>query len=263
MTPAPREEWHFDTRHLGRRVLVYDELDSTNEFARQLSEPVAIIALHQTAGRGRFGRVWRSRPGSALLISVILHPPMNLKRPSVLTAWAAVAVAEAAEKLAGVKAVIKWPNDLLVNGQKICGILIEQSAATIVGIGLNLNQTREEFDAAGLPLAASLGSLSGTNVELQAAAEAVIRSLDDEYHTMLADRALVEEKWRTCTGLLGEFVEVERSDGSRVTGHLLRMTFDELELDPGERLGMAPETVEHVRIISEQESRRSDPGRTQ
>lgn len=255
MTPVPREEWHFDTRHLGRSVLVFDELDSTNDQASRLreqpvSEGAAVIALHQTAGRGRFGRVWRSRRGAALLLSVAFHPPTELRRPSVLTAWAAVAVAEAVERLTALDPVIKWPNDLLVNGRKICGILIEQGVATIVGIGLNLNQTREEFDDAGLPLAASLASLSGMTVELKIAAESVLRSLDDEYHALLADRSSVEEKWRSRSGLLDREVDVECSDGSRLAGRLVRQTFDELELEiaSGGRVHLPPEAVEHVSL---------------
>jgi BirA family biotin operon repressor/biotin-[acetyl-CoA-carboxylase] ligase len=243
VTPTPIEEWNFDTRHLGRRVLVFDELDSTNDFARQFTEPVAVIALNQTAGRGRFGRVWRSRPGASLLISVVVQPPPELKRPSVLTAWAAVAVAETAATLAGVNPVIKWPNDVLVNGFKICGILIEQGAATVVGIGLNLNQTRAEFDAVGLPMAASLG----VAVELKHAAETLVKRLDDEYQSLLSDRTLVEAKWRDRTGLLGEDVEVERSDGARLLGRLNRLTFNEAELDSGTIL--VPEVVEHIRRV--------------
>lgn len=255
MTPEPREEWQFDTRHIGRRVLVFDELDSTNDLAGRhataAGEPVAILALHQTAGRGRFGRVWRSRPGSALLLSVAFQPPPDLRRPSVLTVWAAVAVAEAVQRLTSLNPVIKWPNDLLVNGQKVCGILIEQGAATIVGIGLNLNQTREEFDAAGLPVAASLAALSRSEVELKTAAGAVLHSLDDEYHALLVNRGSVEEKWRTRTGLLNGTVELERSDGARLHGTLLRLSFDEVELESasGDRVRLAPEAVEHIRAV--------------
>jgi BirA family biotin operon repressor/biotin-[acetyl-CoA-carboxylase] ligase len=248
VNPTPREEWQFDTWHIGCRVLVFDELDSTNELAGRQTEPLAIIARHQTAGRGRFGRVWRSRPGSALLLSVAFQPPTEFRRASVLTVWAAVAVAEAVQRLSGLYAAIKWPNDLLVDGRKICGILIEQGAATVVGIGLNLNQTCEEFDAAGLPLAASLASLSGSEADWKAAAEAVLRSLDEEYESLLADRSRVEEKWRTRTGLMDREVDLERSDRSRLQGTLRGLTFDEVELETafGERVRLAPEAVEHI-----------------
>src|SRR5687767_8862526 len=149
---TPRETWHFDTERIGRRVLVYDHVDSTNTRGAELAhadpdaDGLVLIADQQTAGRGQYGRVWQSRPGSSLLLSVVLRPPAELRRPVILTAWAAVSVAEAILALTGVQARIKWPNDLLVRGKKVCGILIEQSGTageivTVAGIGLNLNQT--------------------------------------------------------------------------------------------------------------------------
>lgn len=257
----PREEWHFDTVRLGRRVLVYDELASTNTTAMALAsrererpeEGLAILAEHQTAGRGRFGRVWRSRPGSALLLSVVLYPPPELRRASILTALAAVAVAEAVYQLTSLQARIKWPNDLLVRGNKISGILIEQGSATVVGIGLNLNQTRDEFDAAGLPEATSLAILTGQEFELRRAAEVLLRAFDFEYERLLAgERVAVEADWKWRTGLLGQHVEIERSDGTRLCGRLKEMSFDALEVEPAEGvvLKLIPESIEHVRGIA-------------
>ena len=92
---APREEWSFDTRHVGRRVVVYDRLDSTNNTAAVLAaDPenagVVVVAETQTAGRGQYGRVWDAPPGTSLLMSVLLFPPVAVRRPVVLTALAAV-----------------------------------------------------------------------------------------------------------------------------------------------------------------------------
>src|SRR3954469_18386865 len=159
---TPRETWHFETERVGRRVLVYDSVDSTNtraaEFARSNpdADGLVLVADQQTAGRGQYGRVWVSRPGSSLLMSVVLRPPPELLRPVILTAWAAVSVAEAILTLTGAQARIKWPNDLLIRGKKVCGILIEQTGTgselvTVAGIGLNLNQTADEFARANLP----------------------------------------------------------------------------------------------------------------
>src|SRR5205823_1445834 len=93
----PREEWKLPTKHLGRRILVFDELDSTNSLAAQLAhEPdnagLVILADRQTAGRGQHGRTWQCPPRSGVLMSVLLFPPPGLRRPAVLTAWAAVCV---------------------------------------------------------------------------------------------------------------------------------------------------------------------------
>ena len=256
MTPNPSNEWHFDTTHVGRRVLVFDELDSTNSLAATFTDPNAdglvVLARNQTAGRGRFGRVWRSRPGGSLLMSVVLRPPDEIRRPSVLTAMAAVAVGDAVRKLCGVQAKIKWPNDLLIRGKKVCGILIEQGVSTVVGIGLNLNQTADEFADAGLPDATSLLIVSGKETDLPTAAVAVIASLGGEYCRLLAgERVAVEADWKWRTGLLGHQVEIELTNGTFVQGRMREMGFDglDVELPGGQNWRLTPEAVAHVRAV--------------
>ena len=266
MTIAPAEEWQFDTTRVGRRVHVYEELDSTNTFAMGLPasgpddlDGLVILTRHQTAGRGRFGRAWRSRPGSSVLMSVVLIPPPDLRRPAILTAWAAVAVGGAVRELAGVQPRIKWPNDLLIRGKKVCGILIEQGVnagpanqllfRTVVGIGLNLNQTAAEFAAAGLPDATSLGTEAGVEFDLCTAANALIRHLDAEYCRLLdGERVAVETDWKWRTGLLGRQVIIELTDGTRIAGRMREMGFAGLELEAsdGQVRVIVPEAVEHV-----------------
>lgn len=250
---SPCEEWRLATECIGRHVLVYHEVDSTNSVAARLdaADGTVVLAKNQTAGRGRFGRVWRSRPDAALLMSVLLRPPADLRRPSILTAWAAVGISEAIAALTGLPAGIKWPNDLYLDGRKVCGILIEQSAATIVGIGLNVNQTVEEFAAAGLPIAGSLGIASGRSFELRSAAEAVLHHLDAEYSKLLAgERTHGEARWAERTGLLNQRVEVELGDGQRIVGRMLDMTFDGIRLEEpeGRVQTLVPERIEQIRI---------------
>lgn len=254
---APREEWRFDTARVGRRVLVFDEVDSTNTVAADLTGPdddgLVVIAGHQTAGRGRFGRVWQSRPGDSLLMSVVLFPPPEFRRASVLTAWAAVAVGSAVYSLTGIQARIKWPNDLLVRGKKVCGILIEQGRAVVVGIGLNLNQPADHFAAADLPDATSLAVLTGARFDLRAATGAVVRNLDAEYERLLAgERVAVEADWKRRTGLLGRQVVVESTDGNTLSGRMVEMGFDGLHVEtaPGTVRSVVPETVAHVYAIT-------------
>jgi BirA family biotin operon repressor/biotin-[acetyl-CoA-carboxylase] ligase len=256
MNTPPREEWHFDTARVGRRVLVFDSVDSTNTVAAQLADAatdgLVVLADFQTAGRGRFGRAWQSRPGSSLLMSVALHPPAEFRRPAVLTAWAAVAVGEAVFALTGVQARVKWPNDLLVRGKKVCGILIEQGEGVVVGIGLNLNQTADEFAAAGLPGATSLAVVSGGPIDPRTAAGVLIRRLDAEYDRLLSgERVAVEADWKWRTGLLGRHVMVELTDGSTVEGRMHEMGFDALEVEiaTGYVRAIVPETVAHVRAV--------------
>jgi BirA family transcriptional regulator, biotin operon repressor / biotin---[acetyl-CoA-carboxylase] ligase len=251
--PPPRETRQFDTAHIGRRVLRFDQLDSTNSAAAILAarhEPgLVVVADHQTAGRGQHGRVWQARPGSSLLMSAALRPPQELCRPVILTALAAVAVGDAVLALTGAQARIKWPNDLLIRGKKVCGILIENTTTTVIGIGLNLNQTAEEFADAGLPDATSLGLLAECPIYPDVAAEVVVRKLDAEYDRLLrGERVAVEADWKWRVGLLGRQVAVELTDGSMVCGRLREMTFDRVEVETreaGVRV-LVPETVRHI-----------------
>ncbi len=258
---TPRETWQFDTERIGRRVLVYDHVDSTNTLGAALAgtdpdaDGLVLIAGQQTAGRGQYGRVWQSRPGSSLLMSVVLRPPAELRRPVILTAWAAVSIAEAITSLTGAQARIKWPNDLLIRGKKVCGILIEQSGragsvTTVAGMGLNLTQTLEEFDAARLPDATSLGIVSGGLFDAHTAAGVVIRKLDFEYSRLLAgERGAVEADWKWRIGLLGHQVVIEHPGGDVTTGRLRDMAFDGLEVETADGFMrvIAPEAVAHVR----------------
>src|SRR5262245_42686943 len=152
---------HSSFQKVGGRVLLYDCLDSTNALALSLaSDPASdgrvLVAREQTAGRGQHGRSWQSPPGTSVLLSAILFPPPPLRRPAILTAWAAVSVCDTVRDVAGLDATIKWPNDVLIGGRKACGILIEQRGGTVIGIGLNVRQTAAIFEAAGLPDATSL-----------------------------------------------------------------------------------------------------------
>ncbi len=255
MRPDPREVWHFDTRHVGRRVLVYETLASTNDTAADLASEsgIAVVADFQTAGRGQYGRAWHSRPGSALLLSVLITPPEALRRPVILTAWAAVSIAEAIRTLTGVQAKIKWPNDVLIRGKKVCGILIEQRQGTVVGIGLNLTQSADEFAAAELPDATSLAIATGAVIDTRTATAAVVRQLDAEYNRLI-DGELVplEADWKWRIGLLGRPVTAVLADNETVTGRLREMTFDGLELEVGESgvRVLRPEVVRQLRPAS-------------
>lgn len=247
----PREVLTHDTAHVGRRVLLFDELPSTNDTVAGQEPGTVVVADHQTAGRGQYGRTWVARPGTSLLMSVCLHPPDDLRRPVLLTAWAAVGVADAVQELTGRRAVIKWPNDLLVDGKKGCGILIEQRATTVVGIGLNLNQSADDFTAAGLPDATSLAMLTGHPIDQRIALTAVVRHLDGLYGRILAgERAVFETNWKARMGLLGRHVVAELSDGRTVTGRLADLGFAGVEIDaggPAATVVVQPEVVRHLR----------------
>lgn len=237
---TPHATRHLDTRHLGRSILLFDDVSSTNDLAVSFAHDpdtagTVFVAEHQSNGRGQYGRHWQARPGSSLLLSILLFPPPELRRPVILTAWVAVALGDAIRELAGVPSRIKWPNDLLIGGWKVCGILIEQSGGVVVGLGLNLNQTAEEFAEAGLPEATSLGMIAGSRIDPAEALDIVVRHLDDGYDRLLAgERSALEAEWKDRLGLTGQPVRIELSDGSHRLGHLRDMGFDGIEVQSGE-----------------------------
>lgn len=258
------ETWQLPTRHLGRRVDVFEQLDSTNTHALSLGHDptqhgLVLLARQQSAGRGQHGRTWQAPANSSVLLSVLLFAPQELRRPALLTAWAAVSVCETIAHLAGRQATIKWPNDVLLDGKKVCGILSEQRTsgqsdfplATVVGMGLNVTQSEELFQQAGLPAAGSLHSLTGHTFDTADVARQLITQLDDEYDRLTrGDWAPLETRWRQRLGLLGQHVAVE-GIAHDVRGRLLDVTLTGLELDvgAGEVVRIAPEAVRHVTAL--------------
>ncbi len=145
-----------DDAVVGREILVFEETDSTNDLAARagqdgVPEGLVIFAESQRAGRGRLGRRWVSPPGMNLLFSILLRPEaVPVERWPELTFCAALAVAETAEQHTGQPARIKWPNDVLLSGRKVAGILLESHRGqtpgfVVVGIGLNVLQQATDF----------------------------------------------------------------------------------------------------------------------
>ena len=137
------------TKFIGRNILYYPVISSTIDAAREAvkqgaEEGTIVIADHQTAGRGRFGRQWWAPPDSSILLSIILHP--KLEELPRLSMAATLAVAQSIEKVTGLKPLIKWPNDVLIEGKKVSGILIESKVRddtvelALVGIGINVKK---------------------------------------------------------------------------------------------------------------------------
>lgn len=247
----PRAEWRLDTRRLGRRVLVFDRLASTNSLAVSLAdEGIVILADEQTAGRGQHCRSWQCPPGCGVLMSVLLFPPPALRRPALLTAWAAVSVCETIRLVTDLQARIKWPNDVLLAGRKVCGILIEQGRGTVAGIGLNVNQPAESFAVPGLEHGTSLALAAGRPLDRDEVARRLIRQLDEEYDRLCqGDLHTLEACWKWRLGLLGKQVTAECRDRC-VTGRLLDAGWDGLLLGSESGvLRLQPEAVRHLRAV--------------
>ena len=138
------------TKWIGKDTLCYETIDSTNAQAKRLAEAgygdgTLIVADHQEAGRGRRGRSWETPAGTNIAMSLLLKPEINPNNASMITLVAALAVSKAITQITGEPAPIKWPNDIVMNGKKVCGILTEMSAQfdyvnhIVVGIGINVN----------------------------------------------------------------------------------------------------------------------------
>jgi BirA family biotin operon repressor/biotin-[acetyl-CoA-carboxylase] ligase len=173
------------------RVTALDVTDSTQSEVQRLAaagapEGAVVTARHQRAGRGRRGHEWWDAPGQSLLASVLLRPAAPVATAPQLSLVGGLAVAEALGAVAAAPARIRWPNDVLVDGRKICGILAEASSAgaggphhVILGIGINLHQT--DFPAALAGQATSLRLVTGRTVEAADVLAAVLERLAERY----------------------------------------------------------------------------------
>jgi BirA family biotin operon repressor/biotin-[acetyl-CoA-carboxylase] ligase len=146
----------LETEAIGRTLHLYDEVTSTNDVAMALAEGgaahgAAVVAERQSGGRGRFGRVWASPPRVGLWVSVVLRPRVPAAAAPTMTLVAGIAAAEAIELAAGAAVAVKWPNDLLLDGRKVAGILTELRTTDqtvehlVVGIGINVHQALHDF----------------------------------------------------------------------------------------------------------------------
>ncbi|NJE47547.1 biotin--[acetyl-CoA-carboxylase] ligase [Thermococcus sp. GR7] len=174
---------------IGRKIIHLREVDSTNEYAKLIAlderEGTVVVADRQTAGKGRKGRTWAS-PEGGLWMSVILKPKAESKHLSKLVFIGALAVVDTLWKF-GIEAGIKWPNDVWVNGRKICGVLTEGRIGefVILGIGLNVNNDAPEELR---KMATSMREFLGREVSLSEVFRALIRNLDHWYRLFLNGR---------------------------------------------------------------------------
>ena len=194
----------------GKPYLWRETCTSTQDLLRDpgLPEGAVAVAEHQTAGRGRSGRDWKDEPGETLLTSILLRPPARVP-VAQLSLVCGLAVAEIIGAVSAVESGIKWPNDVLVDGRKVAGILLEASSGLVVcGIGLNVNQTEAALSREVRTRAASLRTIAGHEHDRAELLVALLARLETAYET-----------WRL-DGLAALWPELERRDvlrGSQVT----------------------------------------------
>lgn len=219
------------TSWAGRNLACFEETDSTNIQARRLAEQGAahgtlVVAESQTAGRGRRGKGWVSRPGSGVWMSMVLRPQIDPSRASMVTLVAALSVASGIGEVTGVQTQIKWPNDLVYGGRKICGILTEMSSEAdsiryiVTGIGINVNM--DSFPADIGSIAVSLKMILGEPVRRAILVNAVLRAFEHYYeiYEKTADMSFLLEEYNQRLANLGKEVRV-LSPGKEYEGKAL------------------------------------------
>jgi len=214
----------LSAKRLGTRFHYFAELDSTNTRARELAESGAaegeiVIAESQTQGRGRLGRRWESPPLSNLYLSIVLRPGLPPKHAPQITLAAAVALVETVGSFLPRPPVIKWPNDILIDGKKLAGILTEAACDTecvqyvILGIGLNLNYRAETMPETLRQRATSMADRAGENLCRETVLVRLIHDLDRCYGELEESGfAALRPRWETHFGLRGRRVRVELGD---------------------------------------------------
>jgi BirA family biotin operon repressor/biotin-[acetyl-CoA-carboxylase] ligase len=209
---------NLGTRFIGQRVTYYPSLPSTMDEAKRQAqkgarEGTVIIAGEQTAGRGRVKRAWLSPRGS-LALSIILHPEMGYLSSLIMVA--SLGVVHCLEKVAGLKSEIKWPNDVLINGKKVCGILIESEVKgnradyAILGIGINVNLKPSDFPEIS-PTATSLSHELGRDVSQLDTVRCLLTEIERLYLTLPSGDAVYRE-WRDKLITLGKKVQVSSEE---------------------------------------------------
>ena len=212
------------TEFMGSEIHFFEETGSTNVKAFELAragapEGTVVMAESQSTGKGRIGRRWESPAGVNIYLSVILRPPVAPQNAPGLTFLAAVATAEAIAAFCPMRPIVKWPNDVLIEGGKAAGILLEMDAEpdrvhfVIVGIGINVNATREMFPEYIRNTATSLREKAGREIDRTALAARLLTGMETWYKVYLSRGfSPVLDEWKAYFGFKGSVVKVTSFD---------------------------------------------------
>jgi BirA family biotin operon repressor/biotin-[acetyl-CoA-carboxylase] ligase len=225
----------LSTTVIGKRILSFDNIGSTNTYAKNLGDKespdgTVIIAEEQTQGRGRFDRKWQSEKGKNLIFSVVLQPVSQPRNIGLLPICAGGTIAKTIEQYLDLKVGCKWPNDILIGGKKTCGILIESFSLNkltnrfILGIGVNVNQ--ELFPEDIINTATSLKLASGKTVDRMKLLINILTSLDEMYLSIQKDNyddSLNE--WKSRSSIFGKDITVMQFD-KEIRGRAVRLDND-------------------------------------
>ncbi len=222
---APAVRRGLNTHVIGAHIVSFRRASSTNDIALILAsqgcpEGIVVVADSQTAGRGRFGRRWHAAPGLGLLFSVILRPELAPSVSSTLAFLGALATARAIRELYGLPVSLKWPNDVVLEGKKLGGILAETTGDAgairhaVVGVGVNVNMRQRDFPRELRSGATSLALATGKRVARAPLLRRILEELDRRYTLVRKAKStapLVEE-WRRVAPHTGRIVRVRQKD---------------------------------------------------
>jgi BirA family biotin operon repressor/biotin-[acetyl-CoA-carboxylase] ligase len=212
------------TEVIGRDIRVFEETTSTNDVIEKLArdgvkEGVVVFAESQTRGRGRLGRKWMSPAKQGLWFSVLLRPDLRPQETTRLNVASATALRRAIESQTGLKPEIKWPNDILIQGKKVAGILTELSGEldhvkyVVLGIGVDVNLSQGDFPAELRKLATSLKAELGKPVSRPELAVVILRELDLDYARITSGQfAAVADEWEEHGTTIGQEVTIRTGD---------------------------------------------------
>ena len=190
---------HFPCGTIGQRIIVLEQTGSTNDAILQVAtansnEGLVLFAEHQTSGRGQRGNRWESAVGKGLWFSILLRPKIQINDSGRLTIWAIEAIADVIRIEFALEPTIKLPNDVQLYGRKVAGVLVEMRAQekaphlAIVGVGINVNQSLEDFPPELRNRAISLAMALQRPVDRQKSAVVLLRNLDRTYRTRFASK---------------------------------------------------------------------------
>jgi BirA family biotin operon repressor/biotin-[acetyl-CoA-carboxylase] ligase len=253
------------TDRIGHDVLWVRRTESTNDLAwreaeRGCADGMMVLAEEQAAGRGRHGRSWVCPPEKGILASFVLRPGLPGDRAPLVTVCGALAVRDVAVALTGQPAGIRWPNDVLIGGRKVAGVLVESRPLAgetgpvfVLGIGMNVSVQPEDLPEAIRDEATSLDRAANRRIDRLEAARVLVESLDGWYLRLRTGRAEdLAAAWREASAVLRRTVEVTAG------GETHRGTVEDLDpcegiflrLDRGQILRLPAERVERLRILS-------------
>src|SRR2546422_2369907 len=190
---------HFPCATIGRQIIVLEQTGSTNDAILRVAtanskEGLVLFAEHQTAGRGQRDNRWESAAGKGLWFSILLQPTIQINNSGRLTIWAIETISDSIQTEFSLEPAIKLPNDVQLYGRKVAGVLVEMRAQeraphlAIVGIGININQSPEDFPPELQSKAISLAMALQRPVDRQKFAVAVLQNLNRSYHARFAPK---------------------------------------------------------------------------